>query len=159
MSTVRQAAVLLANLPADDAAALLAKLDPAEQQVVRGEMTRVEADNDELQSVVKTFTRDNLAGALAAQRSLFELLRQIDERNLLSAIIDEHPQTIALVVANLPRARAIQTLAAISGDLQASVVRRIAATGNVDRETIQDVAAALRQRLSTTGRKSENRAA
>jgi len=158
MSTLRQAAVLLANLQAKDAAVLLAKLDPAEQQIVRAEMTRVEGDNGELQSAVGCFAHDNPRATLAAERSLSELVQRIDNQTLLAAVVDEHPQTIALVVANLPRWRAIQTLAAIPRDLQANVVRRIAATRSVDPETVQDVVVALRERLST-GRKIEPRAA
>jgi flagellar motor switch protein FliG len=159
MSTLRQAAVLLANLQAKDAAVLLAKLDPAEQQVALDEMTRVEGDNGELQSAVGCFAHNNPRATLAAERSLSELVQRIDNQTLLAAVVDEHPQTIALVVANLPRPRAIQVLATIPGDLQANIVLRIAATGKVDHEAVQDVVVVLRQRLSTTGRKIENRAA
>ena len=159
MSTVRQAAVLLANLPTDDAAELLSKLDPAEQQVVRAEMTRVQAGNGELQAAASAFARENPRATLTTQRSLSELLQRIDNQTVLDAVADEHPQTVALVVANLPRPRAIQVLATIPGDLQANIVRRIAANGSVDPQTVQDVAASLRQRLSPTGRKIENRAA
>jgi flagellar motor switch protein FliG len=159
MSTLHQAAVLLANLPTDDAAELLSKLDPAEQQVVRAEMTRIEMENGEFHAAASAFARENPRATLTTQQSLSVLLQRIDNQALLAAVADEHPQTIALVVANLPRPRAIQVLATIPGDLQANIVRRIAVIGSVDPQTVQDIAASLRQRLSPTGRKIENRAA
>jgi flagellar motor switch protein FliG len=158
MSTLRQAAVLLANLPTDDAAELLSKLDPAEQQVVRAEMTRVDGNGD-LQAAASAFARENHSAPPVTQRSLSELLQRIENQTLLAALADEHPQTIALVVANLPRPRAIRVLATIPGDLQANIVRRIAGSGSVDPQIVQDVTAALRQRLSTKERTIENRAA
>jgi len=160
MSTVRQAAVLLANLPADDAAVLLAKLDPTGQHAVRAEMTRVSADNNEFQSAVICFAHDNRTVTLLAQRSLSELLQQTDNQTLLATVIDEHPQTIALIVANLPRRRAVQTLADLPKELQATLVKRIASTERVDPEILREVVDGLQHRLNRiTRERIENRAA
>src|SRR5436190_23821748 len=107
MSTVHQAAVLLANLPANDAAVVLARLDAAEQQVVRAEMTRVQAGNGELQAAASAFARENPSATLIAQRSLSELLQRIDNQTSLAAVAGEHPQPSALILASLPRSRAV----------------------------------------------------
>jgi flagellar motor switch protein FliG len=159
MPTLRQAAVLLVNLPTDDAAELLLKLDRAEQQVVRAEMARVKVNDGELQTAASALARESPIATRVTQQSLSELLQRIDNQTLLAAVADEHPQTIALVVANLPRPRAIQVLAAIPADLQANIVRRLVASGSVDPQTVQDVTTSLRQRFSTTGQELESRAA
>ena len=56
----------------------------------------------------------------------FGFLAKADPRQVLSFLQDEHPQTIALVLAHMPAVGASQVLSGLSGMLQADVAHRIA---------------------------------
>src|SRR5690606_32805886 len=56
----------------------------------------------------------------------FEFIRQADPSHLLNYIQNEHPQTIALVLAYLPPDQAAAILSALPPEDQAEVARRIA---------------------------------
>ena len=57
----------------------------------------------------------------------FAFLRQVDSQNILTYIIDEHPQTIALILSHLPAGSGAEILAGLPSDRQLLVVQRIAA--------------------------------
>ena len=56
----------------------------------------------------------------------FKFLQHADARQLLNFISDEHPQTIALVLAHVPAPLASKVLAGLGPELQADVAHRIA---------------------------------
>jgi len=149
MSTLRQAAVLLANLPGTDAAALLGRLDPKQVRAVRGEIARVDASaNDELRTAFGSFSHDNPSAASCMTASFAEFLHNLKDQDLLVAIRDEHPQTIALIVGHLPRTRAIQLLLALPAELRAAVVQRIGLNGQAAPDVLIDMAAVLRPEMA-----------
>ncbi len=67
----------------------------------------------------------------------FGFLKNVDSQNLLTFIIDEHPQTIALILCHLPPVQAADIIAGLPSDRQLSVVRRIATMGQTNPEIIQ----------------------
>jgi len=79
----------------------------------------------------------------------FSFMQHADSRQILSYIGEEHPQTVALVLAHLPAALASQVLAGLAGDLRADVAHRIAVMDRTTPEVIRLVEAILRRRLST----------
>jgi flagellar motor switch protein FliG len=79
----------------------------------------------------------------------FSFLQHADTRQILSYIGEEHPQTIALVLAHVPAALASQVLAGLAGDQRADVAHRIAVMDRTSPEVIRQVEAGLRRRLST----------
>jgi flagellar motor switch protein FliG len=78
----------------------------------------------------------------------FGFLRTVDAQNILTYILDEHPQTIALVLSHLPAGFAAEILAGLPTEQQISVVRRIANMGQTSPDIIKEVEAGLERRMS-----------
>jgi flagellar motor switch protein FliG len=85
----------------------------------------------------------------------FEFLQQLDHRQIVSFLADEHPQTIALVLAHLPAGLASLVLAGLTRELQADVAHRIAVMDRTSPELIRQVEGALERRLSSLGVRSD----
>lgn len=79
----------------------------------------------------------------------FGFLRQVDSQNILTYIIDEHPQTIALILSHLPASSSAEILSGLPPDRQMSVVQRIAAMGQTSPEIIDVVQKGLEKRMSS----------
>ncbi len=79
----------------------------------------------------------------------FGFLQKVDSQNLLTFLIDEHPQTIALVLSHLPPTQAAAIIAALPPDRQLSVIRRIANMGQTSPEIIHDVEEGLSNRMAS----------
>lgn len=79
----------------------------------------------------------------------FAFLRQVDSQNILTYIIDEHPQTIALILSHLPAAASAEILSGLPPDRQMSVVQRIASMGQTSPEIIEVVQKGLEKRMSS----------
>ena len=82
----------------------------------------------------------------------FGFLQNVDRQNILTYIIDEHPQTIALILSHLPPAIGAEILAGLPSDRQLLVVRRIANMGQTNPEIIQEVEKGLERRMSSVMR-------
>lgn len=78
----------------------------------------------------------------------FAFLQKVDTQNLLTFILDEHPQTVALILAHLNPQQAASVVAGLPPERQISVIRRIATMGQTNPEIISEVERALQQRLS-----------
>lgn len=79
----------------------------------------------------------------------FAFLQRIDSQNLLTFLIDEHPQTIALILTHLPPSRAAEILKGLPSDRQLSVIRRIAIMGQTSPEVINQVERGLEKRMAS----------
>jgi flagellar motor switch protein FliG len=79
----------------------------------------------------------------------FGFLQKADPRQVLSFVQDEHPQTIALVLAHMPATLASQILSGLAGDLQADVAHRIAVMDRTSPDIIRQVEATLERKLSS----------
>jgi flagellar motor switch protein FliG len=134
---------------------------------------------EEQESVIQEFANANpntltgTAGGLAVARSLVEqalgksagatlenvrqsiealpfgFLQKIDSQNLLTFIIDEHPQTIALVLCHVPPAQAADILGGLPAERQLSVIRRIATMGQTNPDIIKEVEKGLERRMAS----------
>ncbi len=78
----------------------------------------------------------------------FSFLRNIDSQNILTYIIDEHPQTIALILSHLPAAAGAEILSGLSNDRQLQVVQRISGMGQTSPEIIEEVERGLEKRMA-----------
>jgi flagellar motor switch protein FliG len=78
----------------------------------------------------------------------FASLQHADTDDLLKTISDEHPQTIALVLAYLPPDRASEVLAGLDHHKRIDVVKRIAGIEQTSSQVIEQVERSLRQRLA-----------
>ncbi len=96
---------------------------------------------------------DNLGVTLVA--APFEFLRRADSRQLLTYLQDEHPQTIALVLAHMSPSNAAMVLSALTEELQRDVAERIAKMDRTSPEVIEHVEAILERKLSTVIQQSD----
>lgn len=79
----------------------------------------------------------------------FKFLHNADARQVLSFISDEHPQTIALVLAHIPAPLASTVLAGLNADLQAEVAHRIATMDRTSPDIIHQIESSLERRMAT----------
>jgi flagellar motor switch protein FliG len=82
------------------------------------------------------------------QSAPFSFLQKAESENLLTFIQDEHPQTIALILAHLKPAQASEILVGLGGQKQVEVVKRIANMEQTNPEVIKEVERGLEHRLS-----------
>lgn len=188
MSDIHSAAVLLMALPEEEAGELMAKLDPKQVEQVSIEIARTRTISaDEQAQVIKDFAESNptlggRGGGLELAKSLlqkalgpnaaaallsirqsieatpFGFLRHVDSQNLLTYIIDEHPQTIALIMSHLPPNFGAEILAGLPESRRMAVVRRIATMGRTNPEIIREVEKGLERRMSSVMSQSFERA-
>ena len=79
----------------------------------------------------------------------FEFLKKADPNQLLGFIQDEHPQTIALILAYMPSSQAAMILTKLPQDLRGDVAERIAAMEQTPPEVIHRVEAVLERKVSS----------
>ncbi|MCL2647873.1 MAG: flagellar motor switch protein FliG [Phycisphaerales bacterium] len=82
------------------------------------------------------------------QSAPFAFLQKAESDNLLTFIQDEHPQTIALILAHLKPSQASEILVGLPGQKQVEVVKRIANMEQTNPEVIKEVERGLEHRLS-----------
>ncbi|CAN5365696.1 flagellar motor switch protein FliG [soil metagenome] len=78
----------------------------------------------------------------------FSFLQKAESENLLTFIQDEHPQTIALILAHLNPTKASEILVGLPSQKQIEVVKRIANMEQTNPEVIKEVERGLEHRLS-----------
>lgn len=78
----------------------------------------------------------------------FAFLQKAESENLLTFIQDEHPQTIALILAHLPAQKASEILVGLPSQKQIEVVKRVANMEQTNPEVIKEVERGLEHRLS-----------
>jgi flagellar motor switch protein FliG len=88
-----------------------------------------------------------LSGSI--QVTPFEFLRRTDADQILNVIANEHPQTVALVMAYLPPDTAAQVVSALPDELQAEVAMRIALMDRTAPEVIREIERVLERKLSS----------
>lgn len=179
MPDLHNAAVLLMSLPEDEAAQLMGKLDRPMVEQVSIEIARSkQVTLEEQEETIRQFAATNPAGggsggSLDMARSLvkkalgtdagdtldnirqsiealpFGFLRNVDSQNILTYIVDEHPQTIALIISHLPSSFGAEILAGLPSERQLAVVRRMATMGQTNPEIIREVERGLERRMSS----------
>jgi flagellar motor switch protein FliG len=79
----------------------------------------------------------------------FGFLQKVDSQNLLTFIVDEHPQTIALIVSHIPASQGSDIISNLPAERQLAVVRRIATMGQTSPDIIKEVEAGLETRMAS----------
>ena len=109
------------------------------------------------------YAKDLLEKALGAERARdvigkltaslqvrpFEFVRKTDASQLLNFIQDEHPQTIALILAYLPASQAAAVVSALAPEKQADVAKRIAMMDRTSPDVIKEVEKILEKKLAS----------
>lgn len=79
----------------------------------------------------------------------FNTIRKADPKQLVNFLYNEHPQTIALVLAYLEPEQASVVLSSLPEELQADVAKRIALMERASPDTVRELEQILEQRLSS----------
>ena len=79
----------------------------------------------------------------------FDFVRRTDPMHLLNFIQQEHPQTIALILAYLEPQKASIILGSLPHEIQSDVAKRIATMDRTSPETLREVERVLEKKLST----------
>jgi flagellar motor switch protein FliG len=83
------------------------------------------------------------------QVSPFDFVRRTDPQAITNFIINEHPQTIALVMAYLEPAQASVLIQALDPEKQAEVARRLALLDRTSPDVIREIERVMEKNLST----------
>lgn len=78
----------------------------------------------------------------------FGFLRKADAQNILTFLIEEHPQTIAMVLSYLPPPLAAGVLGGLPSARQLAVIERIAEMEQTSPEAVEEVERALNTRMA-----------
>jgi flagellar motor switch protein FliG len=176
---IRKAAVLLTALPQEVAASVMGKLKAKEVETVSIEIAQLgSVSTAEQEQVIVEFSDVNLkslenTGNLELAQRLVEqalgkdaggtidnlrqsinalpfgFLRKMDPAVVQSFLVDEHPQTIALILSHLSPNVGAAILNGLPADEQISVIQRIALMGQTSPEVVQQVEAGLEVRMKT----------
>lgn len=79
----------------------------------------------------------------------FTKLRKADPKELVNFVVNEHPQTIALILAHLEPQQAAEIMRYLPPEVQAEVSRRIATMERTSPEVLRDIEGILERRVST----------
>ena len=93
---------------------------------------------------------DRIIGQMQTQvqKTPFAFLQRAESENLLTFIVDEHPQTISLIISHLSYHKAAEILAGLPEQKQIEVVRRVAHMEQTNPAVIRQVESGLEARLS-----------
>jgi flagellar motor switch protein FliG len=92
-------------------------------------------------------TLDNVRQSIEALP--FGFLQKVNTQHLLTFIIDEHPQTIALILSHASPSQAAEILSSLPPERQLPVIRRVATMGQTSPEIIREVEKGLENRMSS----------
>lgn len=105
------------------------------------EMLEATLGGDKAREIVERLT-------LTSMDLPFEFLRAADPRQVLTFLSDEHPQTIALVLAHILPDQAALVMSGLTPETQSEVARRIAQMDRTSPEVIRQVEAVLERKSS-----------
>lgn len=147
----------MANLPvmrAEDVEAVVAEFEDE-----AGALVQVRQGGIDL---ARRWLRERLGASRAAEvlselQSLTQerplvFLNRIEPQQLVGFFADEHPQTVALVLANLNAEHAARVIETFDEAPRVEIARRMATMGPVPPEIVQKVADELESKLSTLAR-------
>jgi len=93
---------------------------------------------------------DRLASSVESA-SGFASLKRVDPQQLSKLIQNEHPQTIALILAYLEPAQSAESLASLPDNLQSEVAIRMTNLGEISPDVIYRISEILEEKLESLG--------
>lgn len=87
----------------------------------------------------------------------FEMLRSLSPQVLANLLMDEHPQTIALVLVNLSHQIAAETIQILPEAVQSEVIVRIAELDNVPDEIVDEIQEVILEQIADIGNESNEK--
>lgn len=94
---------------------------------------------------------ERVSASLQSSLAGFDYLQKADPQQVSRFIQNEHPQTIALVLAHMESEKAAALLSSLPAELQADVVMRIAKLEQISPEIIGKISGILAQKLQSLG--------
>jgi len=141
---VRKSAILLLSLPPQQAEAILSRLPADAIAAVQREMASLRR----IPVSERTAVFDEYRRQLSAQTSsLPDPLEGCSPDGIVAAVHDEHPQTIAALLASLPVSKAGDCLTRLPIRTQIEVVRRLASLRPIDDALLDDVHSSIRAQV------------
>jgi flagellar motor switch protein FliG len=123
------------------------------------------SESDEFIFSGRTSSKESIVEALGEERArgilgglnissgggrTLESLEMVDAKSLSTFLVNEHPQTVAVILAHLEPEKKGDVLRRLPEALQAEVVLRMAHLDNVDPELIAEIDRVLKAQLSAT---------
>ncbi|SOD71337.1 flagellar motor switch protein FliG [Jatrophihabitans sp. GAS493] len=148
--------VRMGKVPTEVSVAVLAEFAG---ELATGATTR--GGMDQAREMLIRALGDKRAGAILERLSAsivelpFSFMQNLDSRQIVSFLGDEHPQTIALVLAHLPAPLAAAILTGLPREQQSDVAHRIAVMDRTSPDLIRKVESSLERRISSLGVASE----
>jgi flagellar motor switch protein FliG len=135
---------------------------PEQAEQVFGELSEHDIATEAVRAGGMTYAREVLEHLLGPERAgevlaivtevsegkPFDFVRRTPPEQIAAFLVDESPQTVALVIANLSPGVGAKVLSELPTDLQPDVALRIALMGETSPHVIRDVAQGLRDKLS-----------
>lgn len=139
------------------------KIDNAQKERIYAEFHEMCLAQDYLSTGGLDYAKNILEKALGSQKALdiinrltatlqirpFDFVRKTDPAQLLNFIQNEHPQTIALIMAYLQPEQSAIILSALPAERQVEVARRIALMDRTSPDVIKDIEKVLERKLSS----------
>ena len=143
--------------------ARLETVDPEQKDSILQEFQELMMANQFISTGGIDFARELLEKSLGSQKAIdiinrltsslqvrpFDFIRRTDPAHLLNFIQQEHPQTIALILAYLEPNKASIILQNLPHEVQSDVARRIATMDRTSPEVLREVERVLEKKLST----------
>jgi len=177
----QKAALVLLQLGREQTAAVLSTMGDDEVEALMSEIARMGRVPDDVISEVMAdfveatsatsaptggmgFVRDVLTRGLSADRAEalleriqdpvqpFSFILGADRRQVVTFLVEEHPQTIALVLIHLPPGTAADLLGQLPAALQGEVARRVVTLERPSPNVVAVVEAELERRLTSMSR-------
>ncbi|MDR1419349.1 MAG: flagellar motor switch protein FliG [Treponema sp.] len=143
--------------------ARLETIEPEQKDAVLQEFQELMMANQFISTGGIDYARELLEKSLGSQKAIdiinrltsslqvrpFDFIRRTDPAHLLNFIQQEHPQTIALILAYLEPNKASIILQNLPHEVQSDVARRIATMDRTSPEVLREVERVLEKKLST----------
>ena len=94
---------------------------------------------------------DRLVSGLGENLVTFDALQKADPEQLAKFLHNEHPQTVALVLAHLNPSQAAALLSALPRELRGDIALRVANLDEISPEVIGKIAVVIGQKLNSLG--------
>lgn len=135
-----------------------------QKQIILDEFMEMNKAKDFLLEGGIEYAKNLLSKALGSQRAKdildkvleetqryrpFAIIRKADATQLLNVILNEHPQTIALIMCYMQADKAAQIMIALPLDLQSEVSYRIATMSSISPMVIKEIENVLNGKLSS----------
>lgn len=160
---VRNMVMTLNDVDADERAEVLGEFlgrsnPSSESQPHPEDSTGVELDPDLASRLAESHAAPTSdSGEALPREPRFSFLQQADSASLARLLKSEQPQTVAVVLAYLPRQQAAELLAMFPPPAQTTIVRRLADLDEMDSETLQEVERGLESLVSHHIRRRQRR--